>query len=119
MRWLLTLVLGAVVLVLVLANAALFGLLAGEKASVSTASDSSCPQPGMDDSGPYTPSEWRWVPPGRACIYQGHVFDEPRWTRVVAVVGLPVALVGSIVVVSAQARRAMTESRARAIAGYG
>jgi hypothetical protein len=111
-------VLGWIVLGLVLANFALFGLLSWEKSDVSTTSDPSCSVPGGDNSGPYTPSVWRWVPPGRVCMHEGP-FDEPSWSRTVAVIVFPVALVGSLVVLVAQARRAMDESRQRSGAVYG
>lgn len=119
MRWLVTMVLGWIVLGLVVANFALFGLLSWEKSGVSKTSDSSCSVPGGGNSGPYTPSVWRWVPPGRVCMDQGRAFDEPGWSRAVAVIVFPAALVGSLVLLSFQARRAIADSRERSTAVYG
>jgi hypothetical protein len=109
MRWLLAALLGVVVSGLVFANLAVFGVLAWEKSNVSSTSDLSCELPGNDST--YTPSEWRWFPPGRACVFGGRAFDEPSWLSGVAVILFPIALAGSVVALSAQTRRALDASR--------
>ena len=115
-RWLAVLVLGAVVVCVVLVSFAFFGMLAWEHSNVSSSSDTSCPVPGEDSSSNYTPSEWRWMPPGRVCVYEGTTFDGPRWTRALGVVVLPLTLVASIVVLVATTRRALAASRAQVAA---
>jgi hypothetical protein len=107
MRWLLAVVLGFVVLGLFVANVALFGYLTWEKSEVSPTADTSCHRVDPQDSN-YTPSKWRWIPPGRVCVDEGREFGQPTWRRVVVVIAFPLALAGSVSVLAWQIRRART-----------
>jgi hypothetical protein len=107
-KWWSLVALVLVVLGLLLLNLGFFGWSAYERSEVSRI-DLSCPLPGMDSQ--YTGSEWRWMPPGRACIFGEVAFDEPSWRRAIGVVILPVMLGLSVVVLIAQTRRTLTTRR--------
>jgi hypothetical protein len=110
-------ILGAVVIGLLPVNIAYFAFLGWEKSEVAKPDTLTCELPGQDST--YTPAKWQWMPPGRVCVSDGRTFDEPGAGRALVVVVLPAALVGSIVLLARQTRRAMANTDSPDGAGVG
>ena len=88
------LALGLAVLMLTVANVGYFWGLQWERSQVSDEFDLSCESPAASSN--YTPSYWRWWPPGRVCIKDGDDFQEPSALRAALAIALPAGLISLV-----------------------
>lgn len=86
--------LGLAVLMLTVANVGYFWGLQWERSQVSDEFDLSCESPSASSS--YTPSYWRWWPPGRVCVRDGEDFKEPSAVRAALAIALPTGLISLV-----------------------